>query len=92
MATGYSFQGQLVRPALVTLQASPTADQPEPSGKHSRADDAASEEMPDGAKPGTESAAAPGQEIPKLALETKDPSPQITAHEPIDSGHEELRH
>jgi len=91
IATGYSFQGQLVRPALVALQASPAADQPEPTVKPSRAAAAAGEEMPHGTNSGTKPAAAPWQEIPKLAPETKDPSPQIIAHEPIDSGQEELR-
>ena len=60
IATGHSFQGQLVRPALVTLQTSPAADQPEATAKPPGAEAVASEQQPHGAEPETESVAAPG--------------------------------
>jgi molecular chaperone GrpE (heat shock protein) len=91
IATGYSFQGQLVRPALVTLQTSPAADQPEDTAKPPRADAAANEEQPHGVEPETEFAASPMEEIPQSSPETVEPSPQIVAQEPIDSGQEGLR-
>jgi molecular chaperone GrpE (heat shock protein) len=91
IATGYSFQGQLVRPALVTLQTSPAADQPEETAKPPGAEAVSTEEQSRGAEPETEFAAAPAEEIPRLASETLEPSPQIVAQEPLESGQEKLR-
>jgi len=90
IATGYSFQGQLVRPALVNLQTSPATDQPEDTAKLPGAVAVASEEQFHGAKPETEFVSAPVKGIPQLAPETAEPSPQIVAQEPLDSGQEEL--
>jgi len=90
IATGYSFQGQLVRTALVTLQTNAAADQPEDTAKPPGAEAAAGEEQPHGVEPETEFAAAPVEEIPQLAPDTVEPSPQIVAQEPLDSRQEEL--
>ena len=73
IATGYSFQGQLVRPALVTLQTNPAADQPENAAKPPGAEAVPSEEQAHGVEPETEFAAAPVEEIPQLA--PVEPSP-----------------
>ena len=91
IATGYSFQGQLVRSALVTLQTSPAADEPEDTAKPPGAEAVASEQKPHGAEPETEFAAAPAEQIPQLAPKPVEPSPQIVAQEPLDSGQEKLR-
>ena len=79
LATGYSFQGQLVRPALVTLQTSPGADQPADTGKPPGAEAVASEEQAGGAGPETEFAAAPVPGIPQLAPEKVEPTPHVAA-------------
>jgi len=85
-ATGYSFQGQLVRPALVTLQSNPATDQMEDTAKQSGLEAVASEAQPHGAEPDAAFSATQG--IPRLAPV---PSPKITAQESLDSGQEELR-
>jgi molecular chaperone GrpE (heat shock protein) len=90
IAAGYSFQGQLVRPALVTLQTGPAADQPEATAKPPGAEALASEQQPHGAEPETEFAATPVEGIPQLAPQTVETSPQIVAKEPLDSGQEQL--
>jgi molecular chaperone GrpE (heat shock protein) len=86
IATGYSFQGELVRPALVTLQTNPAADPLEDTAKQPGAEAVTSEEQPHGAEPDAEFSATQG--IPQLAPV---PSPQVIAQEPLDSGQEELR-
>ena len=91
IATGYSFQGQLVRPALVTLQTSPAADQLEETAKPPGAGAVASEEQTRGAGLETEFAAAPVEGMPQLAPETVEPSAQNVATQPLDSGQQELR-
>ena len=91
IATGYSFQGQLVRTALVTLQTNAAADQPEDAAKPPGAEAAAGEEQPHGVEPETEFAAAPVEGMPQLAPETVEPSAQNVATRPLDSGQEELR-
>jgi len=73
IATGYSFQGQLVRPALVTLQTNPAADQPEETAKPPGAEAVATEEQSHGVEPETEFAAVPAEQIPQLA--PAEPSP-----------------
>src|SRR5207249_2779836 len=87
IATGYSFQGQLVRPALVTLQTSPAADQLEETAKPPG--EVASEEQTRGAGLETEFAAAPVEGMPQLAPETVEPSAQNVATQPLDSGQQE---
>src|SRR5207247_5069494 len=64
VATGYSFQGQLVRPALVTLQTNPAADQPEETAKPPGAEAVATEEQSHGVEPATEFAAVPAEQVP----------------------------
>jgi molecular chaperone GrpE (heat shock protein) len=85
IATGYSFQGQLVRPALVTLQ--PTPDASEDTAGQPEAE-AVSVEQPHGVEPEPEFSATPAEGIPHLAPV---PSPQIDAQEPLDSRQEQFR-
>ena len=67
LATGYSFQGQLVRPALVTLQSNPDPDQQEDAAQPPGPETVTGEEPFNGAEPGTEPAAAPVEQMPQLA-------------------------
>jgi len=82
IATGYSFQGQLVRPALVTLQAHAPADQMEDTAKPPGAAAVAGKDQPHRAEPEPEFAATPMKGIPQLAPEKAEPSEQIVAQEP----------
>jgi molecular chaperone GrpE (heat shock protein) len=91
IATGYSFQGQLVRPALVNLQPVPTAEQSIDTGKRPGTEAIAGEGQFHGAEPDTEFAASPVEAVPQLPLEIVGPSPHIVAQEPLDSGQNELR-
>jgi hypothetical protein len=81
----------LVRPALVTLQTGPAADQPDDKANPSGAEAVAGEEQTRGAKPQTEFVAAPVEGSPQLAPETKERSPENVAQGPLDSGKAEMR-
>jgi len=88
MATGYGFQGQLVRPALVTLQTGPPAEQ---EGRRDLSEGVLSQEGPHSSEAETEFAAAPVEEFPQLAPESLESSPLAIEREPLNAGQEELR-
>jgi molecular chaperone GrpE (heat shock protein) len=74
VATGYSFQGQLVRPALVTLQTSPDAIQPADTAKPPDAVVETREDQTRRPEVAAELAAAPMDDVPQLAPVTVEPS------------------
>jgi hypothetical protein len=78
VATGYGFQGQLVRLALVTLQTSPS-------------EGVVRQERPHSSEAETEFAAAPVDEFTQLVPERLESSPLAVAHDPLNAGQEELR-
>jgi molecular chaperone GrpE (heat shock protein) len=89
MATGYGFQGQLVRPALVTLQTGPPPAEQE--GQRDLSEGVLSQEGPHSSEAETEFAAAPVEEFPQLAPESLESSPLAIEREPLNAGPKELR-
>jgi molecular chaperone GrpE (heat shock protein) len=90
VATGYSFQGQLVRPALVTLQPGGPAAKSSPDLPTPTIEEAIAAEARSHTQAGFKSPAAPEEAEPASGLPSAKPTEEFVQDEPPGPDQEEL--